>query len=154
MSGSSPPPNLRPPAPAPRKPRPDNPGSPAQAPILAQMHAIDAELARRAASRQPGGSQRHDSAVRPGPPGLRPMGRGPRDARGPRPAPDLTPNGTRADAAAGTTAAPVGVRAAIPGGPRRCHGGRGFTGGHLLHVAAADCNLNDLYRKPRRWASN
>ena len=29
----------------------------------------------------------------------------------------------------------------------RCHGGSGFTGGHLLHLAAADCDLNDLYRE-------
>ena len=29
-----------------------------------------------------------------------------------------------------------------------------FTGGHLLHLAAAGCVLNDLYRKPQRWASN
>ncbi len=53
------------------------PGSPAHAPILAHMQAIDAELAGRAASRQPGGSQRHDSAVLPGPPPLRPAGRDP-----------------------------------------------------------------------------
>jgi len=32
------------------------------------MQAIDAELAGRAASRQPGESQGHDSAVLPGPP--------------------------------------------------------------------------------------
>ena len=53
------------------------PGSPAHAPILAHMQAIDAELAGRAASRQPGGSQRHDSAVLPGPPPLRPASRTP-----------------------------------------------------------------------------
>ncbi len=53
------------------------PGSPAHAPILAHMQAIDAELAGRAASRQPGGSPRQDSAVLPGPPPLRPAGRDP-----------------------------------------------------------------------------
>jgi hypothetical protein len=35
----------------------------------------------------------------------------------------------------------------IPGGPRRCHGGSGFTGGHLLHLAVAGCVLNDVYRE-------
>jgi hypothetical protein len=44
------------------------PGSPAHAPILAHMQAIDAELAGRAASRQPGESQGRDSAVLPGRP--------------------------------------------------------------------------------------
>jgi hypothetical protein len=34
-----------------------------------------------------------------------------------------------------------------PGWPPRCHGGSGFTGGHLLHLEAADCDLNDLYRE-------
>jgi len=52
------------------------PGSPAHAPILAHMQA-DAELAGHAASRQPGESQGHDSAVLPGPPPLRPAGRDP-----------------------------------------------------------------------------
>jgi hypothetical protein len=60
------------------------PGSPAHAPILAHMQAIDAELAGRAASRQPGGDQRHDSAVLPGPHSP-PGGPGPRDARAPGP---------------------------------------------------------------------
>lgn len=27
-----------------------------------------------------------------------------------------------------------------------------FTGGHLFHLAAAGCVLNDLYGKPQRWA--
>ena len=49
------------------------PGSPAHAPVLAHMRAIDAELAGRAANRQPGEGQRHDSAILPGPP-LRPAG--------------------------------------------------------------------------------
>ena len=61
------------------------PGSPAHAPILAHMQAIDAELAGRAASRQPGESQGHDSAVLPGPPPLRPAGRDP-GTHEPRPA--------------------------------------------------------------------
>ena len=52
------------------------PGSPAHAPILAHMQAIDAELAGRADGRQPGGDQRHDSAVLPGRP-LRPAVRDP-----------------------------------------------------------------------------
>ena len=67
------------------------PGSPAHAPILAQMRAIDAELAGRAASRQPGGDQRHDSAVLPGPPSPPLPGEpGLGDARGFGPR-DLTP---------------------------------------------------------------
>ena len=45
------------------------PGSPAHAPILAHLQAIDAELAGRAASRQPGADQHHDSATLPGPAG-------------------------------------------------------------------------------------
>ena len=53
------------------------PDSPVRVPILAHIQAIDAELARRAASRQPGGSQRHDSVVLPGTPPLRPAGRDP-----------------------------------------------------------------------------
>ena len=61
------------------------PGSPAHVPILAQMQAIDAELAGRA-SRQPGGGQRHDSAVLPSTPPSAPVGPGPRDARAPGPA--------------------------------------------------------------------
>ncbi len=60
------------------------PGSPAHAPILAHMRAIDAELAGRAADRQPGEGQRHDSAIRPGPPPP-PGGPGSRDARAPGP---------------------------------------------------------------------
>ena len=44
-----------------------SPGSPAHVPILAQMRAIDAELARRAGDQQPHGSQRHDSGILPGP---------------------------------------------------------------------------------------
>jgi hypothetical protein len=70
------------------------------------MQAIDAELAGRAASQHRSEGQRHDSAMLPSPPPT-PGGPGPRDARAPRPARDLTPNDTRADAAAGTTAAPV-----------------------------------------------
>ena len=60
------------------------PGSPAHMPILAHMQAIDAELAGRAANRQPGGDQRHDSAMLSGPPSP-PGGPGPRDARAPGP---------------------------------------------------------------------
>ncbi len=54
------------------------PGSPAHAPILAQMRAIDAELAARAGSQQRGESERHDSGMLPGPPPpLGPAGRDP-----------------------------------------------------------------------------
>jgi hypothetical protein len=53
------------------------PGSPAHVPIMAHMQAIDAELAGRAANRQSGEGQRHDSAMLPGPP-LHPAGRDPR----------------------------------------------------------------------------
>ncbi len=42
--------------------------SPAHVQILAHIQAIDAELAARAASRQPGAGQRHDSEVLPCPP--------------------------------------------------------------------------------------
>ena len=45
------------------------PGSPAHAPILAHLQAIDAELAGRAASGQPGTDQHHDSVTLPGPAG-------------------------------------------------------------------------------------
>jgi len=48
------------------------PGSPAHVPILAHMQAIDAELAGRAASQHRGEGQRHDSAMLPSPPPLRP----------------------------------------------------------------------------------
>ncbi len=44
------------------------PGSPAHAPILAQMRAIDAELARRTGGRQTGEGQRPGGAMLPGPP--------------------------------------------------------------------------------------
>jgi hypothetical protein len=44
------------------------PDSPAHVPILAHMRAIDAELAGRAGNRHPGGGQRHDSEILPGPP--------------------------------------------------------------------------------------
>jgi hypothetical protein len=44
------------------------PDSPAHVPILAHMRAIDAELAGRAGNRHPGGGQRHDREILPGPP--------------------------------------------------------------------------------------
>ena len=53
------------------------PGSPAHAPILAHMQAIDAELAGRAASQHRGEGQRHNSAMPPSPPPLRPADRDP-----------------------------------------------------------------------------
>jgi hypothetical protein len=53
------------------------PGSPAHAPILAHIQAIDAELAGRAASQHRGEGQRHDSAMLPSPPPLRPADRDP-----------------------------------------------------------------------------
>ena len=28
-----------------------------------------------------------------------------------------------------------------------------FTGGHLLHLAAAGCVLDDIYREPRHWTN-
>ncbi len=56
------------------------PGSPAHVPVLAHMQAIDAELTGRGASQQRGQGQRHDSAILPGPPPLRPARPGPRDA--------------------------------------------------------------------------
>jgi hypothetical protein len=43
-------------------------GSPAHAPILARMRAIDAELARRAGNQQPVIGQSHGSGMLPGPP--------------------------------------------------------------------------------------
>ena len=56
------------------------PGSLAHVPVLAHMQAIDAELTGRGASQQRGQGQRHDSAILPGPPPLRPARPGPRDA--------------------------------------------------------------------------
>ena len=54
------------------------PDSPARVPILAQMQAIDAELAGRAGGRQRGEGQRPGSAMLPGPPpALRPAARDP-----------------------------------------------------------------------------
>jgi hypothetical protein len=57
---------------------------------------------------------------------------------------------------AGTMMADSGAAARFP--HRRTPGGvtveAGFTGGHLLHLAAAGCVLNDLYREARRWESN
>ena len=44
-----------------------SPDSPAHVPILAHMRAIDGELARRAGSQQPHGSQRDDSGILPDP---------------------------------------------------------------------------------------
>ena len=71
------------------------PGSPAHAPILAHMQAIDAELAGRAGGQQRGEGQRHDSGMVLGPPpALGSAGRDP-GVHEPRRARDLTPNGTR-----------------------------------------------------------
>jgi hypothetical protein len=53
------------------------PGSPAHVPILAHMQAIDAELAGRAASQHCGEGQRHNSAMLPSPPPVRPADRDP-----------------------------------------------------------------------------
>jgi hypothetical protein len=53
------------------------PGSPAHVPVLAHMQAINAELAGRPASQHRGEGQRHDSAMLPSPPPLRPAGRDP-----------------------------------------------------------------------------
>ena len=84
------------------------PGSPAHVPILAHMQAIDAELAGRAVA----SSAARASVTTAGcfPARLLPSARraGTPVCTSPRPARDLTPNGTRADAAAGTTAAPAG----------------------------------------------
>jgi len=44
------------------------PGSPARVPILAQMRAIDAELAGRTGGRRTGEGQRPGGAMLPGPP--------------------------------------------------------------------------------------
>jgi hypothetical protein len=43
------------------------PDSPAHVPILAQMRAIDAELAGHAGNQQPRAAKRHDSGKLPGP---------------------------------------------------------------------------------------
>ncbi len=80
------------------------PGSPAHAPILARMRAIDAELAGRPLTGSPARASVTTARYFPAP--LRPAGRDP-GTHEPRPARDMTPNGTRADAATGMTTAPA-----------------------------------------------